>query len=63
MLKPGSVRRIAIGVQPGFRQQRVRQRFYPPQSIQPFAVLDSLIRLGLADARTFQLYTFDISPA
>jgi hypothetical protein len=64
MLKPGSVRRIAI-VGPGldFVNKEFGNDFYPPQSIQPFAVLDSLIRLGLADARTFQLYTFDISPS
>jgi hypothetical protein len=35
--------------------------FYPPQTIQPFAVLDSLIRLGLADGGEIALYTLDIS--
>ena len=31
------------------------------QTIQPFAVLDSLFRLGLADPATLELYTLDIS--
>jgi len=63
-LKPGSVRRIAI-VGPGldFANKENGNDFYPPQSIQPFAVLDSLIRLGLSDAGTFELYTLDISPS
>jgi hypothetical protein len=64
MLKPGSVRRIAI-VGPGldFVNKEFGNDFYPPQSIQPFAVIDSLVRLGLTDAKTFELYTFDISPS
>jgi hypothetical protein len=64
MLKPGSVRRIAI-VGPGldFANKEYGNDFYPPQSIQPTAVLDSLIRLGLTDPNTFELSTFDISPS
>ncbi len=64
LLKPGGVRRIAI-VGPGldFVNKEFGNDFYPPQSIQPFAVLDSLIRLGLTDPKSFQLYTFDISPS
>jgi hypothetical protein len=64
LLKPGSVHRIAI-VGPGldFANKEFGNDFYPPQSIQPFAVLDSLIRLGLTDPKSFQLYTFDISPS
>jgi hypothetical protein len=64
LLKPGSVRRVAI-VGPGldFANKEFGNDFYPPQSIQPFAVLDSLIRLGLTDPNAFQLYTFDISPS
>ena len=63
-LKPGSVRRIAI-IGPGldFVNKEYGNDFYPPQSIQPVAVLDSLIRLGLTDPKSFQLYTFDISPS
>jgi hypothetical protein len=64
MLKPGSVRRIAI-IGPGldFANKEYGNDFYPPQSIQPSAVLDSLIRLGLTDPNTFELSTFDISPS
>lgn len=63
MLKPGSVRRIAI-VGPGldFANKESGNDFYPPQSIQPFAVLDSLFRLGLTSPADFQIYTLDISP-
>ncbi len=62
LLKPGSVRRIAI-VGPGldFANKEAGADFYPPQTIQPFAVLDSLFRLGLADPATVALYTMDIS--
>jgi hypothetical protein len=62
LLAPGSVRRIAI-VGPGldFANKEKGNDFYPPQTIQPFAALDSLIRLGLADAATIDIYTLDIS--
>lgn len=64
MLKPGSVRRIAV-VGPGldFANKEYGNDFYPPQTIQPFAVIDSLVRLGLTDPNALQLYTFDISPS
>jgi hypothetical protein len=62
MLKAGWVRRVAI-VGPGLdfvnKQQGVD--FYPPQTVQPFAVLDSLLRLGLAKPENVQLVTLDIS--
>ena len=62
MLKPGSIRRVAI-VGPGldFVNKREGVDFYPPQTTQPFAVLDSLLRLGLANPETVELYTLDIS--
>jgi len=61
-IKPGSVRRIAI-VGPGldFVNKQQGYDFYPPQTIQPFAVLDSLVRLKLTDPATVELYTMDIS--
>ena len=64
MLKPGSVRRLAI-VGPGldFANKEYGNDFYPPQTIQPFAVIDSLVRLGLANPRSLELYTLDISPS
>jgi hypothetical protein len=36
--------------------------YYPPQTNQPFAVIDSLLRLGLSDAKVLEVYTLDISP-
>ena len=35
--------------------------FYPEQTIQPFLLADSLVRLGLADPQQLQITTFDIS--
>ena len=62
LLKPGSVHRIAI-VGPGldFVNKKSGSDFVPPQTTQPFAVIDSLARLGLADPATIEVYTFDIS--
>ncbi len=62
LLKPGSVHRVAV-VGPGldFANKEKGNDFYPLQTIQPFAVLDSLFRLGLADPATAELYTLDIS--
>jgi hypothetical protein len=62
MLKRGSVRRVAI-VGPGldFANKQEGLDFYPPQTTQPFAVLDSLFRLGLASPDDVELYTLDIS--
>ena len=62
LLRSGSVRRVAI-VGPGldFANKEMGNDFYPRQTIQPFAVLDSLIRLGLADPASVELSTMDIS--
>ena len=57
----GTVRRVAI-VGPGldFSDKLDGYDFYPPQTIQPFAVIDSLQRLGLA-ASGVQVTAFDLS--
>ncbi|MBM3776618.1 MAG: hypothetical protein FJW23_00060 [Acidimicrobiia bacterium] len=62
VLAPGSVRRVAI-VGPGldFTDKDSGYDFYPPQTIQPFAVIDSLLRLGLS-LETPRVTTFDVSP-
>lgn len=62
-LGAGSVRRVAI-VGPGldFTDKAEGYDFYPQQTIQPFAVIDSLIRLGLAKPDDLRLTTFDLSP-
>lgn len=64
LLKPGSVHRVAI-IGPGldFANKDYGNDFYPPQTIQPFAVMDSLARLGVADLNSLKLYTLDISPS
>ena len=57
-----SVRRVGI-VGPGLDNVDKDEGFdlYPPQSLQPFALLDALARLKLAPAR-LELSTFDLNP-
>ena len=64
LLRPGSVRRVAI-VGPGldFADKDVGFDIYPQQTLQPFAVLDSLKRLGLAPSPGDpEIVLLDISP-
>ena len=63
LLEPGAVKRVAI-VGPGldFADKDVGFDFYPPQTLQPFAVSDSLTRLGLAPAAGPEIVLLDISP-
>ena len=64
LLKPGAVRRVAI-VGPGldFADKDVGFDIYPQQTLQPFAVLDSLKRLGLAPSPGDpEIVLLDISP-
>jgi hypothetical protein len=62
LLTPGSVHRAAI-IGPGldFTDKASGYDFYPEQTIQSFALADSLFRLGLARRGNLQLTTFDIS--
>jgi hypothetical protein len=62
ILRPGAVRRVAI-VGPGldFADKRDGYDFYPQQTLQPFAVIDSLLRLGLAHPGLPAMTTFDVS--
>jgi SAM-dependent methyltransferase len=57
------IQRVAI-VGPGldFTDKLEGYDFYPVQTIQPFALIDSLLTLDLADEKTLQLTAFDISP-
>jgi len=59
----GAVRRVAI-VGPGldFTDKQEGHDFYAPQTIQPFALIDSLTRLGLAAAGGVDVTAFDLSP-
>jgi hypothetical protein len=63
MLKAGQVRRIAV-IGPGldFVNKQEGVDYYPPQTTQPFTLLDSLFRLGLANPKDVDLFTIDISP-
>lgn len=57
------VRRVGI-VGPGldFSDKAEGYDFYPQQTIQPFGIVDSLIRLGFSRAAELRLTTFDLSP-
>jgi hypothetical protein len=61
-LLPGTVERVGI-IGPGldFTDKHEGFDFYPQQTIQPFAVIDSLIRLGFAREQNLRIVTFDIS--
>src|SRR5207244_8364455 len=63
LVAAGGVHRVSI-VGPGldFADKRQGYDFYPIQTIQPFAVIDSLIRLGLASPGQIRATTFDVSP-
>ena len=60
-LAPGSVRRVAV-VGPGldFTNKADGYDYYPQQTIQPFALINTLRRLGLG-AADLQVTTFDIN--
>jgi hypothetical protein len=62
LLAARSVRNIGI-VGPGldFTDKHYGYDFYPQQTIQPFAVIDSLLRVGLAKAGAIRLTTFDVN--
>jgi hypothetical protein len=62
-LRAGSVRRVAL-VGPGldFADKLDGYDFYPEQTIQPFALIDSLVRLELADGAGLAVAAFDVSP-
>jgi len=62
-LPPGSVQRVAI-IGPGldFTDKLGGYDFYPAQTIQPFALMDSLLRLDLAEDGRVGITAFDLSP-
>jgi hypothetical protein len=64
LLKPGTVRDVAV-IGPGldFTDKTSGYDFYPQQTLQPFALIDSLVRVGLVnEPTTVRLTTLDISP-
>jgi len=64
LLTPGAIRDVAV-IGPGldFTDKTSGYDFYPQQTLQPFALIDSLVRAGLVlDPTTVRLTTLDISP-
>lgn len=64
MIAANSIRRVAI-LGPGldFANKEEGSDFYPLQMTQPFAVMDSLLKLQLADRAGLEVVTYDISPS
>jgi len=62
-IEAGGLRKVAV-IGPGldFTDKSAGYDFYPEQTIQPFALIDSLLRLGLAKANELQVTAFDLSP-
>ncbi len=62
LLSAGSVRRVGI-IGPGldFTDKQEGYDFYPTQIVQPFAVMDSLLRLGLAKPGELEVDSLDLS--
>src|SRR5215813_8186474 len=62
-IEAGGLRKVAV-IGPGldFTDKAAGYDFYPEQTVQPFALIDSLERLGLAKAGESQLVAFDLSP-
>jgi SAM-dependent methyltransferase len=60
----GSIRSIAV-IGPGldFTDKRDGYDFYPLQTIQPLAVIEAVLRLGLGKKGDLRMTTFDLNPA
>ena len=63
-IQPGSVHRILV-IGPGldFADKRDGYDFYPVQTIQPFAMLEAVARLGLGKAEEISVVTADLNAA
>jgi len=62
-LSPASIERIAV-IGPGldFADKREGYDYYPAQTIQPFALLEGVARLGLGNAARVRVVAFDLNP-
>jgi hypothetical protein len=64
VLREGQVARVAV-IGPGLdfsdKNEAFSYDYYPQQTLQPFALYDSLVRLGLAKANAVSMSIFDIS--
>jgi hypothetical protein len=65
ILREGQVTRVAV-IGPGLdfidKSEKSAYDYYPQQTVQPFALYDSLVRLKLAKANALSMSIFDISP-
>lgn len=63
LMGAGQITRIGI-IGPGldFTDKQDGYDFYPLQTIQPFAIIDTALRLGLAKATNLKITTLDLSP-
>ncbi|HEY6126782.1 MAG TPA: class I SAM-dependent methyltransferase [Candidatus Acidoferrum sp.] len=63
-LASGSVRRIAV-IGPGldFTNKHNGYDFYPLQTIQPFAAMETALRLNLAKPDNIEVFTLDLNPS
>ena len=65
VVREGQVARVAV-IGPGLdfidKNEQSGYDYYPQQTLQPFALYDSLVRLGLARANGISMSIFDISP-
>jgi hypothetical protein len=65
ILHEGQVTRVAV-IGPGLdfidKNEQSAYDYYPQQTLQPFALYDSLVRLKLAKASALSMSIFDISP-
>jgi len=63
LIKAASIRRVGV-IGPGLdvTDKAEGYDFYPPQTTQPFSVIDSLRRLGVARTNDLRLTTLDVSP-
>lgn len=63
LLARASIRRVGV-IGPGldFTDKQEGYDFYPVQTVQPFAVMDSLLRLGLAKPAELEVDALDLSP-
>lgn len=65
VLRAGQVARVAV-IGPGLdfsdKNEQASFDYYPQQTLQPFALYDSLVRLGLAKGNAVSMSVLDISP-
>jgi hypothetical protein len=64
MLREGQVTRVAVvgpGLDFAYKNEESAYDYYPQQTLQPFALYDSLVRLGLARSGALSVSIFDIS--